>query len=212
MGKRVYGQYCGFARALELVGERWALMVLRDLFVAPKRFSELKRGLPGIPSNVLSRRLKEMEAAGIVQRRILPRPHGVVYELTKTGAALEPAVVELGRWGAKALGQPRNGEVITVDALVMALRSTFQPKAAKGVTVLYELRVGPNVLHASIVRGRLTVEPGTRADADLTMEIGPALRDLLAGELLPHEAVRKGLAKIRGNRAHLDRFVELFKI
>jgi DNA-binding HxlR family transcriptional regulator len=208
----VYGQYCGFARAVELVGERWTLMVLRDLFVSPKRFSDLQRGLPGIPSNILTKRLKELEAEGIVQRRALVRPTGVVYELTKTGAALEPAVVELGRWGAKLLGHPRSGEIITVDALVIALRSTFQAKAAKGITVAYELRVGETVVHARIVRGRLVVEPGTLADADLTMEIGPALRDLLAGELLPHEAVRKGFVRIRGNRAHLDRFVELFRI
>jgi DNA-binding HxlR family transcriptional regulator len=187
-------------------------MVLRDLFVSPKRFSDLQRGLPGIPSNILTKRLKELEAEGIVQRRALVRPTGVVYELTKTGAALEPAVVELGRWGAKLLGHPKSGEIITVDALVIALRSTFQAKAAKGITVAYELRVGEAVLHARIVRGRLVVEPGTLADADLTMEIGPALRDLLAGELLPHEAVRKGFVRIRGNRAHLDRFVELFRI
>ena len=212
MGKRVYGQYCGFARALELVGERWALMVLRDLFVSPKRFSDLQRGLPGIPTNVLTKRLKEMEAAGVVQRRLLTRPNGVVYELTQTGAALEPAVVELGRWGAKLLGQPRSHEIITVDSLVIALRSTFQSRAAKGVTISYELRVGEIAVHARISRGRLNVEPGPLSDADLTIETGPALRDLLAGELLPREALANGLVKIRGNRAHLDRFVELFSI
>jgi DNA-binding HxlR family transcriptional regulator len=209
---RVYGQYCGFARALELVGERWALMVLRDLFVSSKRFSDLQRGLPGISTNVLAKRLKEMEAAGIVQRRLLAPPNGAVYELTQTGAALEPAVVELGRWGAKLLGQPKRHEIITVDALVIALRSTFQSKAARGVTVSYELRVGDVALHACIVRGRLSVEPGALPEADLTIETGPALRDLLAGELSPREALSEGLAKIRGNRAHFDRFVELFGI
>ena len=212
MSKRIYGQYCGFARALELVGERWALMVLRDLFVSPKRYSDLKRGLPGIPTNILTRRLKEMEAAGIVQRRLLSHPNRVVYELTRTGAALEPAVVELGRWGVKLLERPQRHEVITVDSLVIALRSTFQSKAAKGVTVSYELRVGPAVLNARIERGRLNVAPEPLPDADLTIETGPALRDLLAGELPPAEAVTKGLVKIRGNRAHLDRFVELFSI
>jgi hypothetical protein len=153
-----------------------------------------------------------MEAAGIVQRRVLPRQSRAVYELTKTGVALEPAVVELGRWGAKLLGPPRNNEVITVDALVIALRSTFQPKAAKGVTVSYELRVGAIVLHASIVRGKLSVTPGPLPSPDLTIETGPALRDLLAGELSPHAAVREGFVRIFGDRAHLDRFVELFRI
>ncbi|MGA8533315.1 MAG: helix-turn-helix domain-containing protein [Candidatus Tumulicola sp.] len=212
MGKRVYGQYCGFARGLELVGERWALMIVRDLLVSPKRFSDLQRGLPGIPSNILTSRLKEMEAAGIVQRRLLPRPNGVVYELTATGEALEPAVAELGRWGAKLLGQPRSHEIITVDSLVTALRTTFQHEAAKGVTVSYELRMGDIVLHARIVRGRLSAQPGPLQNADLTIETGPALRDLLAGELSPREALAKGLVKLRGPSGLLDRFVELFRI
>lgn len=212
MGKRVYGQYCGFARGLELVGERWALMIVRDLLVSPKRFSDLQRGLPGIPTNILSSRLKEMETAGIVQRRLLARPNGVVYELTATGAALEPAVAALGRWGAKLLGQPRPHEVITVDSLVTALRSTFQPKVAREVTVSYELRMGDIVLHARVVRGRLTAGRGPLPNADLTIETGPALRDLLAGELPAREALAKGLVKLRGPSRLLDRFVDLFKI
>ena len=153
-----------------------------------------------------------MEAAGIVQRRLLPRPTRTVYELTKTGVALEPAVVELGRWGAKLLGPPRRDEIITVDALVIALRSTFQPKAAKGVTVSYQLHIGEIALNASILRGQLSAAPGTIPDPDLTIETGPALRDLLAGELSAHEALQEGFVKIRGNRAHLNLFVELFKI
>ncbi|HEY1654027.1 MAG TPA: winged helix-turn-helix transcriptional regulator [Candidatus Tumulicola sp.] len=212
MGKRVYGQYCGFARALELVGERWALMIVRDLLVSPKRFSELQRGLPGIPSNVLAARLKEMEAAGIVERRLALRSSRILYELTGTGAALEPAVTELGRWGAKLLGPPGEGEVLTLDALVTALRSTFQAKAAKGVTVSYELRVGTMVVNARIARGRLAVRAAPLPEADLAIEVGPTLRDLLAGELSPRKALSAGLVKIRGNRALLDRFVELFRI
>ena len=187
-------------------------MVLRDLFVAPKRYSELQRGLPGIPSNMLTRRLKEMEAAGIVQRRLLPRPNGTVYELTKKGVELEPAVVELGRWGAKFLGAPRGNEVVTGDGLVMAFRTMFRPKAARGVTISYELRVGDIVLHACIIRGKLGIDFGPLPYADLSIEAGPVLRDLLAGELLPREAITKGLVKIRGKRTHLDQFVELFKI
>lgn len=212
MGKRVYGQYCGFARGLELVGERWALMIVRDLLVSPKRFSDLQRGLPGIPTNILTSRLKEMESAGIVQRRLLARPNGVVYELTATGAALEPAVAALGRWGAKLLGQPRPHEVITVDSLVTALRTTFQPKAAKDVTVSFELRMGEIVLHARVERGRLSAGPGPLPNADLSIATGPALRDLLAGELPAREALAKGLVKLRGPKRLLDRFVNLFKI
>src|SRR5437764_13643685 len=98
---RTYGQFCGLARALELVGERWAMLIVRDLLVGPRRFTDLSRGLPRIPTNILSERLKELEDAGVVHRRVLPRPIGsVVYELTAYGADLEDAVKLLGRWGA----------------------------------------------------------------------------------------------------------------
>ena len=129
MKTRGYGQYCGFARALEVVGERWALLIVRDLLIGAKRFTDLLRGLPGIPSNVLTVRLKELEHAGLVRRRVLARPsRAVVYELTAYGRELEPVVVELGRWGAKSLGDPRPDETITVDSLITALRTTFTPR------------------------------------------------------------------------------------
>src|SRR5216683_7345222 len=108
MGGRSYGQFCGFSYALELVGERWALLVVRDLVLGPKRFTELRRGLPRIPTNILSARLRELEDSGIVRRRILPRPAtGVVYELTEYGQDLEDIVLRLGLWGARSLRDPR---------------------------------------------------------------------------------------------------------
>src|SRR5260370_26666517 len=131
MTMRTYGQYCGFARALEIVGERWALLIVRDLLVGPKRFTDLHRGLAGIPTNGLTARLKELEHGGVIQRRLLPRPTGsIIYELTDYGKELEDVVVRLGRWGAKSLGEPRREEIITADSLVMAMRSTFRPDAA----------------------------------------------------------------------------------
>jgi DNA-binding HxlR family transcriptional regulator len=214
VAQRVYGQYCGFARALELVGERWALMIVRDLLVGPKRFSDLQRGLPGIPTNILTARLKEMEQAGIVHRRLLPRPAGsVVYELTPDGMELEAAVYALGRWGAKRLGDPRDYETVTPDSLVMALRTTFQPKAAKGVTVSYELRAGDIVWHAKIKNGKLDADTGPLPGADAIIEAGPGLRVLMARELTPSEAVKAGLVKqLHGRRELLDLFVSLFAI
>src|ERR1700736_4345674 len=153
---RAYGQYCGFARAAEVLGERWAMLVVRDLLVGPKRFTDLLRGLPGIPSNVLTARLKELENAGIARRRVLARPsRAVVYELTEYGLQLEPVVVELGRWGAKNLGDPRPDETVTVDSLITALRTTFHPAAARRFRAGYELRVGEIVLHARVHNGRV---------------------------------------------------------
>ena len=213
MKTRAYGQYCGFSRALEAVGERWALLVVRDLLVGPKRFTDLLRGLPGIPSNVLTTRLKELEHAGVVRRRLLPRPaRGVVYELTEYGQELEPVVIELGRWGAKNLGDPRPEETITLDSLITALRTTFQPAAARGMHAGYELRAGEIVLHARIDDGRIAVVAGPLPGADLVIEAGPALRPLMAGELSAADAIASGAVHVRGERELLTRFAELFRI
>jgi DNA-binding HxlR family transcriptional regulator len=211
--KRAYGQYCGFARAAELVGERWALLIVRDLLVAPKRFSDLQRGLPRIPSNILTSRLKELEEAGIVRRRLQPRPsNGVFYELTEGGRDLEDAVLALGRWGAQRLGDPRPGEVVTEDALVMALRTTFQPEAAGRTRASYELRLGDIVINAQVAKGKASVAVGPLPTADLTIETGPALRMLLAREVSPEQALKKKLVRINGDPKLLDRFVRMFRI
>src|SRR6266508_2398186 len=131
MTKRHYGQFCGLAHALELVGERWALLIVRDLVPGPKRFTDLRRGLLRIPTNILSARLKELEGDGIVHRRVLPRPDGsVVYELTDYGTELEDVVLRLGLWGARSLCQPRPEDVVTPDSDTMPLPSPSRPAPA----------------------------------------------------------------------------------
>lgn len=215
MAKRDYGQFCGLVRALELVGERWALLIVRDLLVSPRRFTDLRQGLPRIPSNILSARLKELEEAGIVQRRLLPRPVGsVVYELTTYGQELEDVVLRLGRWGAKSLTEPGPDDIVTVDALIMAMRSTFRPEAARGLDVGYELRVGDIVLHMRIEGGNLKVAQGPLPDADLVIETGPAIKALMAGELSPAAAIASGSVRLKGRSGPklLSRFVETFRI
>jgi len=213
MSTRVYGQYCGFARALEVVGERWALLIVRDLLVGPKRFTDLLRGLPGIPTNVLTTRLKELEQAGIVRRKLLPRPSGsVVYDLTPYGAELEDVVVRLGRWGAKRLGNPRPDETITVDSVIMAFRTTFRPDAARKLNATFELRFGELVLHLRVRNGKLDVAEGPLPGADLVVETGPAIKELMSGETTPADAIANGAVRITGDPALLDRFVEIFRI
>jgi DNA-binding HxlR family transcriptional regulator len=213
MAKREYGQFCGLARAVEIVGERWALLIVRDLLVGPRRYTDLRQGLPRIPTNVLATRLKDLEHAGVVERRVLPRPDGsIVYELTPYGADLEPAVLALGRWGARSLGEPREGEIVTPDSLIMALRTTFHPDRAAGVTVGYELRMGDTTLHVRVHGVDLEVGRGPLPGADLVIETGPALGALMAGELTPAEAVADGQVALTGDPALLETFVELFKI
>lgn len=213
MSGRTYGSYCGIAYALELVGERWALLVVRDLILGPKRFTDLRRGLPRIPSNVLSARLKELEVAGIVRRRLLPRPEsGVVYELSDYGRELEDVVLRLGLWGARTLGEPRPEDTVNADSMMLALRATFRPEAARGLRASYELRLGEIVFHARVDKGRLEVGEGPLPDADLTLETDLTLRLLMSGELSPGEAVETGKVRISGKRELLERFVEIFHI
>ncbi|HEY8313835.1 MAG TPA: helix-turn-helix domain-containing protein [Candidatus Baltobacteraceae bacterium] len=210
---RAYGQYCGFARAIELIGERWAMLLIRDLLVGPKRFTDLQRGLPKIPSNVLTTRLKELEESGIVRRRAQPRPAGgIAYELTEDGQDLEKAVIALGRWGAKHLDDVRPDEIVTDDSMAMALRTTFRPEAAARDDIAFELRLGEVVVNAKVRKGTIVVGRGPLPAPDLVIESGPAIRALMAGEITPKQALKDGTIHVRGKRALLDRFVAIFRI
>ena len=213
MAKRMYGQYCGLARASDLVAERWALLIIRDLLVRDQRFGDLKRGLPRIPTNVLTNRLKSLEEAGVLERKLLASPRNtVVYSLTEYGRGLEEIVLALGRWGAKLLGEAEPEEIVTPESLVMALRSTYRPEEAGTSSASYELRVGEAVLHAIIDRGELTVEPGPLPDARLVITAGPAIRAVMAGELTPAEAVSSGAVQLEGDDALFDDFARVFAI
>ena len=214
MTPRAYGQYCGFARALEIVGERWAMMIVRDLLIGPKRFSDLQQGLGKIPSNILATRLKQMEAAGVVQRRAQPRAEGggVVYELTAYGRELDETVVALGRWGAKRLGDPRPGEIVTEDSMCMALHSTFRAESAGRTHARYELHVGPVTVHAIVRDGAVSVGKGSLEHPDLVIDAGPGVRALMAQEITPDQALKAKALRITGDRKYLVKFAQLFRI
>lgn len=215
MTGRTYGQYCGLAHALEMVGERWALLVVRDLICGPKRFTDLRRGLPRIPSNVLSSRLKELESAGVVRRRLLARPDsGFAYELTEYGRDLEDVLLRLGLWGARSLTDPLPGDVATPDSLVLALRATFHPEAARDLRATFELRIGETTVHARVEDGALDAAGGPTADpgACLVIETDLPPRLLLCGELSPYDALESGSIRVTGDCKLLERFVEIFHI
>jgi DNA-binding HxlR family transcriptional regulator len=218
MRQRAYGQYCGLARAVEILGERWALLIVRDLLVRPRRFTDLRDGLPGIPTNVLSARLKELEGAGVVERRLLPAPErAVVYALTEDGRTLNDAVLGLARWGATRLGDPRPGEVVTADSLVIALRTTFRPDAATGLTAAWELHVDDIVLHALVDDGRLHADVGpSPRRPDLVIagtESGPPpLKALMNRELTAEAAIGQGTVRLTGCADRLSTFTEVFRI
>src|ERR687893_251309 len=156
---RTYGDGCGIAHALDLLGERWALLVVRELLLGPKRFTDLRDGLPNASPNVLAQRLRELEQAGVVRRRKLPLPAASrVYELTDWGMELEPVIVRLGRWGARSASKPRDA-ALGVDSLILSCRTMFDPRAAEGLTASYEMRLGGDRFPAKVAAGRVENAP-----------------------------------------------------
>jgi DNA-binding HxlR family transcriptional regulator len=206
---RDYGQYDGITRALELVGERWALLIVRDLLVGPRRYSELAAGLPRIPSNILAARLKELQAAGVLRR--VPHLRVIVYELTPFGRDLEPVVLGLGAWGFKAMDDPRTDQIITPDAMTITLRTAFRPQVAVTLpTTAYGASFGSASLLIRVDGSALDV---TRGDGpcDLAFATGPGIHRLISGELTADRAIASGVVEVlRGHDGLLERFASTF--
>ena len=213
---RTYGQFCGVARALEMVGERWSLLILRDLVLGPKRYDELLAGLPKIPPSILSARLNELEEAGVVRRRLRAElDAGLVYELTQYGSELDQILLDLALWGARSLEQPRRDDVFTVDSAILSLYTTFRSDAAKGVQLSYEIHCTDRmIVHALVEEGTVKVAEGSFPGADLVITTirGTALLDLMNGTVTAAAAVRSGRLEIEGELADLERFAQLFHI
>lgn len=211
MAPREYGQYCGVTRALELVGDRWALLIVRDLLVGPRRNSELAAGLPRIPTNILAARLKELQAGGIVRRA--PRSRVVVYELTPYGRELEPVVLALGAWGFKAMGEPREEQILTPDAMTIALRTAFRPQVAADLpTTAYGAHLGGTELLVRVDGATLDVARGD-GPVDLAFAAGPGIRRVISGELAPGRAIETGEVEVLHGRGELlDRFASTFHL
>ena len=211
--KRTYDDGCAAAHALDLVGERWALLVVRELLLGPKRFTDLRVGLPGASPNVISQRLRDLEGVGIVQRRRLPPPAASrVYELTEWGEELEPVIVRLGRWGARSPSKPRDA-ALGVDSLVLSMRTMFDPRAAEGLGASYELRFGEDRFWAVVDDGRFEISRGSADDPDAIVE---ADSNTLAGLLYASrplvEALESGDLEVEGDRAAFERFLGLFPL
>ncbi len=211
MGK-CYSQYCPVAHALGLVGERWALLVVRDLLKGPKRYSDLLDSLPGIGTNILASRLRDLESGGVVRKTKLPPPAAsTVYELTPYGRELEEVVHALARWGARSLGPPAPGTELAPGWSASAARALFDPHAAEGVVETYELRVDGDVSKLRVADGTLDAREGPAEDADATIETDAATLFALVGhELSPGEALVSGRVRVQGDEAALERFVAIF--
>ena len=224
MATRSYGQYCGVTTAVELIGERWAMLIVRDLLVGPRRYTDLKQGLPKIPTNILSARLKELQEGGVV-RRVPLMNCGLVYELTDYGRQLEPIVLALGRWGFEQMGEPGPDDIVTADSLTMALRTAFRPDAAASLPAAdYEVHVGDVALRVQVDGADLRIAQlapvappvgGARpaGEPELVFAAGPGIRRVISGELTPAEAIDQDvLAVVAGEETLLERFAETFHI
>jgi DNA-binding HxlR family transcriptional regulator len=211
--RRTYGDSCGIARALDLVGERWALLVLRELLLGPKRFTDLRSALPGVSPDVLAQRLRELESAGVLARRRLAPPAAArVYELTEWGSELEPMLVALGRWGSRA-ALPDDPPQLSPDALAVALESMFDPEAAGPLEDLYRLELGEQMFTVSVAAGAIKVRRQDSAGPApaLTIITDPGtLTAALWHGLDVDRAIRSAALTIDGPRRELDRFLELF--
>jgi DNA-binding HxlR family transcriptional regulator len=192
---------CGIAHASDLLGQRWALLVVRELLLGPKRFTDLRTGIPDISPNVLGQRLRELEESGIVARRKLAPPAAAqVYELTEWGRELEPAVLALGRWASVSPSFPRDAEM-GPDSLVLALKSAFQSEKAAGLVGTYQLRLGEVPFNISVEGGELDAERGEPADPDATISSEPnAIAGVVFGRTRLGRAVRAGDIRIEGDR------------
>ena len=224
MVSRSYGQYCGVTTAVELIGERWAMLIVRDLLVGPRRYTDLKQGLPRIPTNILSVRLKELQEGGVV-RRVPLKNCGLVYELTEYGRELEPIVLALGRWGFQQMGEPGPDDVVTADSLTMALRTAFRSDAAAALPAAdYEVHVGDVTLRVRVEGSALRIAQlappalpvgGALPDGEpgIVFAAGPGIRRVISGELTPAEAIdQEVIHVVAGDAALLERFADTFHI
>jgi DNA-binding HxlR family transcriptional regulator len=205
---------CAAAHTLDLVGERWALLVVRELMLGPKRFTDLRTGIPDISANVLGQRLRELEETGVLHRTKLPPPAAArVYELTEWGYELEPVLQALGRWGSRSPTMPHDAE-LGISSFVLAMRTMFSPDAAKGLRATYQLQLGEQPFAAKVGRGEFEIEPGEAKDPNARIRAADhmSLVDVVFNGRSLGEALEAGEIEIEGDRKAAERYVNLFPL
>jgi DNA-binding HxlR family transcriptional regulator len=202
VSRRRYDDGCGIAHALNLVGERWALLIVRDLLLGPKRFSDLQAGLPTAAANMLTQRLRDLESTGVVRRRTLPPPAGSqVYELTEWGVELGPILVQLGGWGMRSPIVQRSGDV-GADSIMLGLRSSFSPQTRSPWTASYEIRIGRDRFSVQVVGGEsITVTRGNSPGTpDAVIETDAAtLEQIFSKQLTIGNAIQDDRLTVTGD-------------
>jgi DNA-binding HxlR family transcriptional regulator len=213
--QRTYNQYCATARTLDLVGERWTLLLIRELLTGPKRFGDLQASLRGLGTGLLAARLKHLEREGLAHKVTLPPPARTpAYALTEAGEELGPAILELARWGLKwALGERRETETFHPGWAVLGLRACFDAEAAAGLRAVYEFRIDDEVFHARIDDGTIEALHGPAQHPDVTITISEEAFLGLTGQGLTFtEAIESGAASASGDPEALRRLKGLFRL
>ena len=204
---RSYGQYCSVAKALDVIGDRWTLLVVRELLAqGPSRYTDLRRGLPGIATNLLAERLRELERAGIVMRADAPPPIATaLFSLTPRGEQLKPVIEALGSWGIPLMRETTQQEEYRSHWLSLPVELFLADSSPQGVATTIEVRAGEQPMLIEARDGAITTRPGTSEHADVVLS-GPPLLVLgvLTGQLDPDEAAAKGL-RLDGDREALER-------
>jgi DNA-binding HxlR family transcriptional regulator len=210
--RKSYEQYCAVARTLDVVGERWTLLIVRDLLMGPKRYTDLREGLPGIATDILTARLRTLEEAGFVRRRELPRPApATVYELTERGRELRHAVLALGHVGLAKLGGPEPGEDVRGERLVVGLRVSFRRGEFADLTETYELVIDGEPFTVEVSDGVVETRPGMAASP--AMRVGTdadTFVALMTGRVAAADSLAKGRATLEGKRSVFERFIDAF--
>ncbi|MFQ5570895.1 MAG: winged helix-turn-helix transcriptional regulator [Rhodothermales bacterium] len=214
MSKRSYGQYCGVAHALDLIGERWSLLLIRELLTGPKRYKDLLKRLPGIGTNLLAKRLKFLDENGLVERRTLPPPASTeAYTLTALGQGLEPVLIALAQWGYQTIPPPSDETIHFASWSVLAMKAVFRVDRAQGVDDEYEYRIDDEVFYARVKNGRLTTGQGSAPHPDFVLETdAETFLALVSGTLEAEDVLRQGLMDISGNMKAFARSTEIFDL
>lgn len=201
MARRLYNQYCSLAYALDVVGERWTLLIVRELMLGPRRFADLLANLPGIGRNLLTTRLRDLEQQGLVRRSTLPPPAGSrVYELTPEGSSLGPAMLELSRWGVQRLAQPRPADTFRPAWAMFPLSYTADLDAASGIHETYQFHIDEEIFHLTVDHGEVHPHSGAASNPDAVFEMdGQTIFDLMSGSLAATDALAQGKVRFEGS-------------
>jgi DNA-binding HxlR family transcriptional regulator len=210
--RKMYEQYCPVARTLDVVGERWTLLIVRDLLMGPKRYTDLRAGLPGIATDILTARLRTLEQAGFLRRRKLPPPApATVYELTEDGLELRHAILGLGQVGMATLAGPKRGEDVRAERIVLGLRVSFRGEEFADLTETYELTIGGEPFTVDVSAGAVDTTPGTASSPAIRLRTdADTFAALLTGELAAGVALADDRAVLEGERKVLERFIQAF--